>query len=176
MIMGTVRKVWEHYARAYGSIPGTVSSVVARTADVILDLNKDQLLQGRDADGELLSPTYTGDPYFETPEAGKFYKNARGYLRMKQLLEAAHRGRIGIVELYGEKPADVPNLIITGPYHDSMFIRVTGDTFTIDATYEDADDINAKYKGRVYGVAPKSRDYYWFGFVRDAILGLYAKK
>ena len=32
----------------------------------LVDLNRDQLLLGRNTDGELLSPTYQNDPYFRT--------------------------------------------------------------------------------------------------------------
>jgi hypothetical protein len=167
--MGTIRQVYEHFSAAYEAIPDVVSDVVARTPDVILDLNRDQLLQGRDADGNLLSPTYTNDPYFKTREA------AGRYAKMKYNWEEAHRQRMSYAELYGEKPADVPNLIVTGPFQDSMFVQTSMDSYTIDSMYKDADDISAKYKNRVYGLAPKSKEFYYFGFIRPAILSLYKK-
>jgi hypothetical protein len=173
--MGTIREVYERFSAAYAAIPDAVSEVVSRTPDVLLDLNRDQLLQGRDADGELLSPTYMNDPYFNTEESGRWFHNAGGYFKMKRFLENLHRQRMTYAELYGEKPTDVPNLIITGPFQNSFFIRVSRDSYTIGATYVDADDISAKYKNRVYGLAPKSREFYYFGFIRPAILLLYEK-
>jgi hypothetical protein len=167
--MGTVRQVYEHFLAAHEAIPDVVSNVVARTSDVILDLNRDQLLQGRDADGKLLSPTYTEDSYFKSREA------AGRYSKMKYLQEVAHRRMMVYAELYGEKPADVPNLIVTGPFHGSFFISTSMDSYTIGATYRDADDISAKYKNRVYGLAPRSKEFYYFSFIRPAILSLYKK-
>jgi hypothetical protein len=167
--MGTIREIKEKYERAYNAIPDVVADRVAQTSDVILDLNKDQLLQGRNADGELLSPTYTNDPYFETPDA------ADRYFRMKRALEGHHRARMRYVELYGEKPIDVPNLIVTGPFQDSMFIRTTRTFYVINSMYQDANEINEKYKGRVFGLAPKTREFYYFGFIRRSILELYKK-
>lgn len=167
--MGTIKQVMECYKKAYDSIPEVIANTVQETSDVLLKLNKDQLLQGRDADGNLLSPTYTSDPYFKTPE------HARRYSRMKHLLEVIHRSRMSYVALYGEKPTDVPNLIVTGSFQDGMFISVTKDSYTIDSTYKDANDINAKYNYRVYGLALKSREFYYFGFIRWKILELYKK-
>jgi hypothetical protein len=169
--MGTIRQVKERYERAYLAIPGAVAATVARTSDVLLDLNKDQMLQGRDADGNVLTPGYLQDDYFETRE------QALRYLRMKIMLENVHLGRRRFtgVQLYPDKNSNTPNLIVTGPFHNGMFIRVTQDAYTIDSSYADADDINAKYNNRVYGLAPKSREFYYFGFIRRAILELYKK-
>jgi hypothetical protein len=167
--MGTIKQVYEKFTAAYNAIPETISNTVAQTPDVLLDLNRDQLLQGRDADGKLLSPTYTNDPYFSTPERGESYS------KMKHLMKVEHRSRMTYAELYGEKPTDVPNLIITGPFHAGFFIRTSRDSYTIGSGYRDAAEISAKYHDRVYGLAPKSKEFYYRGFIRPAIVGLYKK-
>jgi hypothetical protein len=167
--MGTVKQVYEKFSAAYRAIPETISNTVDQTQDVLLDINRDQMLQGRDADGNLLAPTYTNDPYFKTPEA------AGRYSKMKYILEVVHRNRIRNAELYGEKPTDVPNLIVTGPFQNNMFIRVTKSSYEIGSTYGDANDINSKYKNRVFGIAPRYKAYYWFNYLRKAIFGLYKK-
>jgi len=165
--MGTIKAVMDKYLRAYRSLDSLLPSLVSETSDVILDLNRDQLLQGRDADGNLLYPTYLNDPYF------KSYKAAERYSRMKYLLESRHIRRMSFPLLYGEKPTDVPNLIVRGNFHEGMFIRVSKDSYTIDSSYTEADDINAKYRHRVYGLAPKSVEYYYFGWIRPRILNHY---
>jgi hypothetical protein len=150
-----------------------IYDVAARVAeerqDVLMDMNRDQLLQGRNADGILLSPEYTNDPYFKT-QAG-----AEKYAKMKQGLEKEHRLRMTLPELYGEKPANVPNLIVTGPFQNSFFIRISEKSYTIGATYIDAEDISAKYNHRVHGIAPLYKSYYYFHFIRTELFGLYKK-
>ena len=54
----------------------------------ILDLNRDQLLLGRNTDGELLTPTYLADPYFKSKE------QAQDYFNCKQSMEQSHRMRL----------------------------------------------------------------------------------
>jgi hypothetical protein len=175
--MGTVKQVKEAFEKAYNSIPEAVAMRVQETQDVLLDLNRDQLLQGRDADGKVLKPGYLQDPYFDSEESGRWFHRARSYLKMKIGLEAAHRGRMrfGSVELFPDKNKNTPNLIITGPFQDSMFIRVTKESYTIGSTYKDEDDISAKYKDRVFGIAPKTKWYYYFAYIRQVIEKLYKK-
>jgi hypothetical protein len=169
--MGTIRQVKEKFENAYNSIPDAVAETVQRTSDVLLDLNKDQLLAGRDADGNVLNTGYLQDPYFLTQ------KMAMSYLRKKIRLDGAHRERISFpgAHLFPEKHVNTPNLIITGAFQDSMFIKTTKDSYSIGATYEDADAISAKYNHRIYGEAPQSKTFYYFNYIRDAILSLFRK-
>lgn len=39
----------------------------------LLELNKDQMLLGRNAEGEEFEPTYLNDPYFKSPAAAQAY-------------------------------------------------------------------------------------------------------
>ena len=170
--MGTIKQVCERYKMAYEALPDAISNTVNRTQDVLLDLNRDQLLQGRDADGKVLMPPYMQDPYFKTREA------ALRYLRMKIALEASHKSLMRYfagIQTYPEKSKGTPNLIVTGQFHGGFFITVTKSTYTIDSMYKDADDINMKYNGRVYGLAPKSKEFYYFGYIRPAIKEVYGK-
>ena len=170
--MGTIRSVKERYEKAYAALPEAIFNTVQRTSDVLLDLNRDQLLQGRDADGKVLTPGYLQDDYFKTTES------ARRYLRKKIVLEEIHRLRMRFstgIQLYPGKNANTPNLIVTGHFHDGFFINITRDAYTISSSYDDADDINRKYNGRVYGLAPKSKQFYYFNYIRPTIKEVYGK-
>lgn len=169
--MGTIKQIRDRYAQAYSSLSDVVSETVAKTADVILDLNRDQMLYGRDADGEVFTPGYLQDPFFETKA------EAEHYLRMKMFLENVHKGRVRYtgVQLFPDKNANTPNLIVTGPFQNSMFIRTTKDSYTIDSSYVEADEINDKYRGRVYGLAPRSKEFYYTNWLRPAIMRHYKK-
>lgn len=127
----------------------------------ILDLNRDQLLLGRNTDGELLSPTYQNDPYFRTSA------QAQSYARFKRALERFHRMRLTFPLNYPDKPADTPNLIIRGNFQDGMYIKFDAESFTIGSrplapmTITDAADIERKYNRKVFGLAPLSVEFWW---------------
>ena len=177
--MCTIKRFVEKYKKAYNELPEAIFNTVQQISDVLLDLNKDQLLQGRDADGNILTPGYLQDDYFPTS------KMAQAYLRKKIRLEQIHWARMRFltgIELYPGKNENTPNLIVTGPFHDGFFIKATKGSFdkldaigeyTIDSSYEDADDINSKYKGRVYGHAPRSKAFIYFTYIRPTIERVY---
>jgi len=146
-------------------IPQTARESANNNQDVLLDLNRDQFLYGRDAEGEVLTPSYSQDPYFETPEAALSYK------RKKEAYEAIHKGmRWNTAVGFPEKDSDTPNLIITGTlFMDYLFINIASDTYEVGSTGIAAPDIERKY-GKIYGLAPLSKEYFWFGFMRPDIM------
>ncbi|MCL1933052.1 MAG: hypothetical protein FWF53_04465 [Candidatus Azobacteroides sp.] len=177
--MGTIKAIKEKYENAYNQIGGTLSKVVSDNRDVLLDLNRDQLLYGRDAKGEVLTPEYTNDPYFD-----KFKnptKAASNYKKMKRASEDFHYGMIRYsgVQLFPNKNDDTPNLIVNGSrFMNHLFINTGSDQYEIGSTGIAADDIQKKYEGYghpIFGLAPASKKYFYFGWVRPAILKLYKK-
>jgi len=170
--MGTIKQVKERFEMAYNALPSVIADTVQRTQDVLLDLNRDQLLYGRDADGKALTPGYTQDPYFKTRAA------AEAYLKMKQGLEGEHKGlrTFTSVQLYPEKDSNTPNLLVNGRlFFNYFFIRITQESYEIGSTGEAAAKIESKYNNRVYGLAPKSKEFYYFSYIRPAIEALYKK-
>lgn len=166
-IAGFKRMFEQFYGNNGEKVMHVVADEVTKTSDVLVDLNRDQLLYGRDADGEALTPGYLSDPYFE----GNF-KRARAYFLMKHKLEHDHKMRrkyfVG-VQLFPEKDSNVPNLLITGTkFFNHFFITVSREGYTIDSSGPSANDIEMKY-GKIYGLALESRKYYYFGWIRPAI-------
>lgn len=145
------------------TVDGTVAKVVDKRKDVILSLNRDQMLLGRNASGNLFTPGYLQDPYFDTPA------QAQAYAAMKERLLPSHNARIENPTIYPAKPKDAPNLIVTGPFQDSMFIMAGGDSFTIGSTYVDAPDIERKYNNDVFGLAPSSSLFFYEHYIRPAL-------
>jgi len=165
--MATIREIKEKYEKAYNALHDTISGVVQQNQDVLINLNRDQLLQGRDASGQLFNPTYTQDPFFKTKE------KAQRYLKKKKNLESEHRARLSFSELYGRKPDDVPNLLVTGAwFFNHFFINTTKNEYTINSNGLVASDIAQKYP-HVYGIAPKSAEWFYFNYIRPAIVTLY---
>lgn len=168
--MGTIKGIRDRYKEALINVTPTVQKVVSEKQDVLLSLNTDQMLLGRDAKGNVLTPGYTDDPYFKTPKAAKAYKD------MKVKLEASHKGRMSNVQLYPDKDTNTPNLIVTGPFQDAMFINVSSKAYTIGSTYVDASDINNKYNNAVFGLAPRPKAYFYNNWVHPAIVKMIKEK
>lgn len=177
--MGTIKGVKEHYENAYNSIGSAVSSVVSSNQDVLLDLNRDQLLYGRDAKGNVLTPGYMEDPYFDKYKDP--IKAASRYKNRKRALEDDHWEMIRYpgVQFFPDKSDDTPNLIIDGSLFMSyLYVKASGDKYELGSTGQAADDIQKKYEGfghPVFGLALASKKYFYFGWIRSAILKLYKK-
>lgn len=153
----------KEYSVKLDNVPAKVAEVAREYDDVLLNLNRDQMLQGRDAEGQVLAPSYLDDPYFKSRQA------AERYARMKYVLESRHKARIWNPQLFPDKDSNTPNLIIRGDFQDAMFIRTSPDGFTIGSSYVDAPDIENKYPG-LFGLAPESRVYFWNEFLRKELI------
>jgi hypothetical protein len=157
--------VFQGILDAIRTLPEALDEVVSDNADILLSLNRDQILLGRDAEGNILAPSYLEDPYFKSPEA------ATAYARMKYALEPIHRGLIwNPVYLYPDKDMNTPNLIVTGSFQDRMFIKTSQGEHLIYSSYVDTYDINTKYNGKVFGLAPRSKEYFYLEYIRPALL------
>lgn len=138
--------------------PEVIETIVARYGHELVDLNRAQLLYGRNTDEQLLTPTYLNDPYFKTKG------EAQAYYRMKKGLEAAHKAEIKYRLNYPDKPSDTPNLIVNGVLvHNPMHIeRVGDDEFMISISNPELEnDLNRKYNNRVFGLTPLSKEFWW---------------
>ena len=72
----------------------------------LLDLNRDQMMAGQNAEGTDITPSYLDDPYFKTR------RQAIGYMNWKQRITADSR-----------RDPQTPNLFIKGDFHNSIRIR-----------------------------------------------------
>ncbi len=143
------------------SIPQVIAEVVDRERMVVLSLNQDQLLFGRNTDGDPFTPGYLEDTYFRSRAEAEWYRH------MKERLEITHRSRVSNPVDYPEKDSNTPNLIVTGTFQEGMFIHPQGDAFTIGSIYDDTPDIENKYDRKVFGLAPLSKEYFWRYYILD---------
>ncbi|MBD8389663.1 hypothetical protein [Dysgonomonas sp. BGC7] len=167
--MATIAGFKRQFEQLYGNegegIMVIVSEEVNKTSDVILDLNRDQLLYGRDTAGNELTPGYLSDPYFKT------FEQARTYFYMKFSMLQDHESMKSYtkVQLFPKKDYNTPNLIVNGNFfYNYFFITVSLDNYTIGSSGKAASDIEQKY-GKVYGLAPQSRQFYYDNWIRPMI-------
>ena len=167
--MATIAEFKRRFDRFQSSLSSTVSDTVAKTADVIVDLNRDQLLYGRNAKGEVLSPSILDDPYWND-KGGR--EAAARYVKDKNSRHGEFAALMSYtqVQLFPGKNDASANLIhSTGSYFfNHFFINASENSYVIGSTGIAADDIEDKYDS-VYGLAPQSKGFYWRGWIGPAV-------
>lgn len=120
-----------------------ITSSLEQTKDALLDLNRDQLYDGKTRDGKDISPTYQEDPYFKTPEAAQAYSDWKDKITPNSL----------------RKPG-VPNLYINGYYHGSLGVKISGQNVFYNASAEFGNEIEQKYSDKIFGLGGVYKEEY----------------
>lgn len=170
--MSSIKQLIQKFSRIQekiSNVPEVVDKIVDTDKDVLLSLNRDQMLLGRNTEGNPFTPGYLNDPYFNNK------KQAEAYANMKYRLESEHNARIENPTLYPDKDKNTPNLIVTGPFQDNMFILAEGKSFLIGSTYPESDDIEQKYKDLVFGISPESKLFFYKTYIHPALIKLLQK-
>jgi hypothetical protein len=143
------------------TIPEAVADCVAYEKDTLLQLRKDELLLGRNSDGDPFTPGYTEDPYFDTPQ------QADAYYKYKLRAKGIHEARIEHVLPYPDKDDNTPNLRYTrdrynsNSFHDQMWIRTDRKSLIIGSNFKETSLINAKYHNKVFSLGPGAKMVFW---------------
>lgn len=106
-----------------------VLTIVEDHGEMLADLQRHQMLEGRGVDGEFIKPGYSENPYFKTPEAGLRYG------RWKQKITPNP-----------QRPVDTPNLIINGFFHKSIYAKFNGDDFEMESDAPFGEEVFAVHK------------------------------
>lgn len=96
-----------------------LETIVEDHVDVLADLQREQMSEGKGVDGNYIRPFYSEDPYFKTPAA------AERYALWKEKITPNPK-----------RPKDVPNLLINGYFYGSLVSKVSSGIFTIDSNVE----------------------------------------
>lgn len=122
------------------SIVSEMADSVEETKDEIISLNRMQLLRGLTKEGDYLSPKYSEDPFFKSKESAQRY--------------AAWKKKIEPVKT--DRPEDVPNLFITGVFHNEIKIDVNASEYTFSNSASFASSVEGKFKD-IYGMTTESK-------------------
>ena len=114
--------------------------------DDILDLQRQQLAEGKAASGEDLRPYYSED----LKPTGYFNSGATAanYAAWKQTISNPYEA--------GNRNPDAPNLFITGKFYDELGVSFGSDMVHIVATSGFAAQIMAKYGAQSFGLSAES--------------------
>lgn len=144
------------------TVHGVVSGFEQACADCLQEnrgivevLIGEQLYSGLDGDTSSLRPSYSDDPFFEI--RGRWYHDSDGYIEWKkQITPPIASPRLNLPP----RPVDVPNLYITGAFHESIKAMVSGGTLSINTVgFSDGPDIVRKYGDSILNLGMDAREY-----------------
>lgn len=110
------------------------SDTLAEHAELIEEKNREQLMEGKLSTGKDITPSYLDDPYFKSREAAQRYSDWKDQITP-----------------HPKRKKGTPNLFITGPFHQSIEFKVTGDEFEFHSSFPKAGDIERKFSEDIYG-------------------------
>lgn len=109
----------------------------------IADYNREQLLLGLDSNENYLSPRYSEDPFFKSKESAQRYAQWKNKIEPKR-----------------DKPFDVPNLYITGRFHNSIEVEVGPTEIGLFSDDANSIGIEQKFTTDIYGLNNESKREY----------------
>lgn len=133
----------------------TVAECLTQNKFVVEDLIGEQLYSGLDGDTNSLRPSYSDDPFFDIK--GRWYHDSDGYIEWKKnITPPIASPRLNLPP----RPIDVPNLYITGTFHESIRATVNGGKVLINTVgFSDGPDIVRKYGDNILNLGMDAREY-----------------
>lgn len=121
---------------------------------VVEELIGEQLYSGLDGDTNSLRPSYSDDPFFDIK--GRWYHDSDGYIEWKKkITPPVTSPRLNLPP----RPIDVPNLYITGAFHESIRASVNGDSLSIGTFgFTEGPDIVRKYGDNILNLGVDARE------------------
>lgn len=139
------------------NLEDVAGDVLEQNLEKLAEINKDQLMQGKNNKGEILRPLHTENPFFKSPES------AIRYAKWKQ-------------NLFPQTPFNVPNLIITGYYHGTISFSRRAAQITAQSNASFADKIDSTFDQTPLGLNQDSKNIVWEEFLRSGMIQLLAPK
>lgn len=139
-----------------------ISRTLRNQRNTILNLQKSQLLSGKDNALVDLSPTYDTDPFFNSDVSRRKYKE------LKKRKQSEHNS-LKRYNLFGDKPENVPNIIVSGAYQKSLVINVLNNEIEIKGTWSRSKNIERKYPTAL-GLTDTSLTKLWNDYVKQDLV------
>jgi hypothetical protein len=117
------------------------SAALSKHTDDMAEMTRQQLLEGKLSTGKDISPTYLEDPYFKSKDAAQRYSDWKDKITPNQ-----------------KRKKGVPNLIITGPFHNSIQVDIKGEDFVYQSSFKNSADILNKFSEDIFGLTEDSKE------------------
>ncbi len=133
-----------------------VLTCLLANGEAVATMIREQLYSGVDGNNQYLSPTYDTDPYFM--EDGPWKGRSEQYKRWKELITPP----VGSEMLFlPPRPVEVPNLFITGQFHDSITYSIEPDSLRIYTSgFHDGPIIESKYGEQIFMPTENAKAYF----------------
>src|ERR1044072_1903301 len=122
---------------------------IRKTGANLVQLNREQMMEGKRRDGKDISPSYFEDPWFKSIESAKAYSEWKDRITPNS-----------------KRKKGVPNLFIVGTFHNSISIDVTGESIKFNSDFYAAADIERRFTGMIYSLNVEKRTVYVREFLR----------
>lgn len=139
---------------------------LADNRGVVTDAVREQLYSGQDGAGNLLSPSYDDDPYFQ--EEGPWKGRAADYREWKMHITPPQQNFMLPIGL-PPRPDNIPNLFINGKFYSEINGSMSGDVLVIDPGIGNGLDIVGKYGDMILNIGPTAVEFFNKHFMFPAI-------
>ena len=130
----------------------------------------EQMYSGQDGEGQLLTPGYDDDPFFE--EEGYWYHRAKDYKAWKRGITPPVAGSmLGLPP----RPDNVPNLFINGKFYSEIVAVRKGDVLEVDPGNGHGPAIVAKYGDDILNMGSTAVEYFNEIYMLPAIKNFFKK-
>lgn len=134
-------------------VVAAVGKSMEATTVPLVEINREQMLEGKRRDGRDITPSYLEDPFFKSREAAQRYSDWKDDITP-----------------HPKRKKGVPNLFIVGTYHNSIEALIRGEVVQFNASFVDAADIERKFGHEIYGLNAEKRVGYLRDFLRPELL------
>jgi len=156
--MGTFKDSYERYNEFKNGLQPVIVESIQNNGSEAVEFIREQLYSGVDGDEKVLSPSYSSDPFFQSPEAGHWKNNGKGYAKWKKTIQPPSPSYLG----FGPRNMDTPNLIIVGNFYESIKSTLIENGIHIHSTgVHFARDIESKYGDVIYKLSPRAKKFFW---------------
>lgn len=170
--MATFKEAYEAWIRFETGFEKHVEGIIVDNKEEFVDYIQEQLYSGVDGDGKSLTPTYLTDPFFTSPESGRWKNNGKGYAKWKNEITTPTPSYLG----YHKRNIYIPNLIIRGDFYDSITaIPIDKGIRIFSRGVDFAQDIESKYGSQIFKVSPKAKEYFYKYFLKKGLEEYYNK-
>lgn len=154
--MATIGTVAESIRKLSQGLRPEVGTCMGENTAIMADMVREQIYSGLRGDGEFLSPSYLDDPYFN--EDGPWKGRARDYMHWKKIITPPEQS---LMLMLPARPESIPNLFITGPFHESIKGKGTEDGVTIYTSgFRDGPSIERKYGAQIFGLTDTAKEHF----------------
>lgn len=162
-------EAYNNFKKFQSEFENEAEGIIQKHKTDLVELVKDQLYSGLNGRDKPLRPTYSTDPFFNTPEAGHWKGRAKAYAKWKMLETPPESSSIG----HPPRDYNTPNLTIKNVFYDSIAATNIKEGVSIGSNTSLGKDIESKYGSIVFGIGDYSKEYfinhifrpYWKDFI-----------